>query len=165
MPTPTYPYAPFFNQNLPVELRQVGLGAPEAAPLIEGLSWEYDTRYGANQEMARTQPPEFDPPAGLFLVLLDGPVTAAGGGYRRHEEGVCEVKRMWTHPSYRRRGLAMRILLALEEGARAAGYRRLILETGPRQPEAVAMYERRGYEPIGYYGHYEEALAFALELG
>lgn len=148
-----------------MELRQVRLTDLEARPLLDGLTVEYETRYGANTEMARTHPEEFDPPAGLFLVVMDGEVTAAGGGYRRHEEGVCEVKRMWTHARYRRRGLAMRVLMALEDAARAAGYRRLILETGPRQPEAAAMYERRGYRRIDYYGPYEEALAFAVDLG
>ena len=46
----------------------------------------------------------------------------------------------------------------------AAGYTRLILETGPRQPEAEALYERRGYSRIGYYGHYPEARAFTTDL-
>lgn len=147
-----------------MELRQVRLTDPEAAPLLDGLTAEYDARYGANTEMGRTRPEEFDPPAGLFLVVLDGQVTAAGGGYRRFDEEACEVKRMWTAEAYRRRGLAMRVLVALEEAAKSAGYRRLILETGPRQPEAVAMYERRGYRRISYYGPYEEALAFAVDL-
>lgn len=86
------------------------LGDAEVAPLLEGLAGEYQRRYGSTQEMSRTEDAEFDPPLGLFLVLLDGGVTAAGGGYRRHAHGVCEVKRMWTAPAYRRRGLAARVL-------------------------------------------------------
>lgn len=140
------------------------LGDAEVAPLLEGLAGEYQRRYGSTQEMSRTDEAEFDPPLGLFLVLLDGGVTAAGGGFRPHAQGVCEVKRMWTAPAYRRRGLAAVVLAALEEEAVAAGYRRLVLETGPAQPEAVILYERRGYTRIPAYGHYPEALAFATDL-
>jgi ribosomal protein S18 acetylase RimI-like enzyme len=71
---------------------------------------------------------------------------------------------MWTHPRYRRRGLAARVLKALEDAAREAGYTRLILETGPRQPEAEALYAGRGYTRIDFYGHYLEARAFSLDL-
>ena len=71
---------------------------------------------------------------------------------------------MWTHPDYRRRGLAWRVLAALEEAASAAGYRRLILETGPRQPEAAAMYARRGYRRIPVFGRYDQALAYEIDL-
>jgi GNAT superfamily N-acetyltransferase len=147
-----------------VELRDVRLSDPVVAPLLAALEQEYLTRYGAGDEMRWTTADEFDPPAGRFLVLLDDGITAAGGGFRYHSDGTCEVKRMWTHPDYRRRGLADRILTSLEEQAAHAGYRRLVLETGPRQPEAAAMYERRGYERIGVYGRYPEALAFGTDL-
>lgn len=71
---------------------------------------------------------------------------------------------MWTAPAYRRQGLATRLLDALEGAGRSAGYGRLVLETGPRQPEAAALYERRGYVRVPVYGHYPQALAFALNL-
>jgi GNAT superfamily N-acetyltransferase len=147
-----------------MEMRRVRLSDVEVAPLLAGLTHEYDTRYGENIEMTRATEGDFDPPSGLFLVVVDGATTAAGGGFRRHDAGTCEVKRMWTHPDYRRRGLAARVLGALEDAARDAGYTRLILETGPRQPEAEALYARRGYSRIAFYGHYPEARAFRLEL-
>jgi ribosomal protein S18 acetylase RimI-like enzyme len=147
-----------------MELRHARMNDPLVAPVLAGLEAEYFQRYGENVEMSRAEAGEFDPPAGAFVVLLDGDITAAGGGYRQHADGVCEVKRMWTHPDYRRQGLAERVLDALEGSATAAGYARLILETGPRQPEATALYERRGYARIPYYGHYPEALAFATVL-
>ena len=140
------------------------LGDPLVAPLLAGLSEEYQRRYGSNDELSRTAEEEFDPPGGLFVVLLDGAVTAAGGGYRPHGAGSCEVKRMWTNPVYRRRGLAMRVLDALEEAAGAAGYGRIVLETGPLQPEAASLYGRRGYRRIPTYGHYPQALGFAIDL-
>src|ERR1700722_17798739 len=98
-----------------MELREVRLGDGLVAPLLSGLEQEYHSRYGSNDELRRAHVEEFDPPRGLFLVLVDGPITVAGGGFRFHSESVCEVKRMWTNPEYRRQGLAARILRALEE--------------------------------------------------
>lgn len=147
-----------------MELKEVRLVDPAVAPLLAGLEEEYLDRYGPGDEMKRAPAHEFDPPSGRFFVLLDGCETAAGGGFRFHQEGVCEVKRMWTHPAYRRRGLAVRVLGALEDAARLAGYRRLVLETGPNQPEAASLYRARGYEPIEPFGPYPQALAFATEL-
>lgn len=143
-----------------MELRRVSLDDPAVGPLLDDLSREYHERYGPGDEMLNTKPDEFEPPSGLFVVILDGEVTVAGGGFRRHAEGVCEVKRMWTHPDYRRRGLAVRVLAALEQEAAAAGYVRLVLETGPAQPEAAALYTRLGYTSIPMYGPYSHALAF-----
>jgi GNAT superfamily N-acetyltransferase len=147
-----------------VEMRRVRLSDAEVEPLLAGLTQEYDTRYGEDVEMTRANADEFDPPSGLFIVLMDGPITVAGGGFRRYDTTKCEAKRMWTDPRYRRRGLAARVLKALEDAAREAGYTRLILETGPRQPEAEALYARQGYTRIEFYGHYPEARAFSLEL-
>jgi len=147
-----------------MEIRRARLSDAAVKPLLAGLTLEYDTRYGANTEMARATEGEFDPPSGLFIVLMDGPITAAGGGFRRHDSATCEVKRMWTMPDYRRRGLAARVLTALEDGAVDAGYLRVILETGPHQPEAEELYAGRGYKRIRFYGYYPDARAFSLDL-
>jgi GNAT superfamily N-acetyltransferase len=147
-----------------MEMRYVRIGDPEVEPLLTGLTHEYDTRYGDHAEMLRTSEDEFDPPWGLFIVVLDGPTTACGGGFRRFDMATCEVKRMWTHPDYRRQGLAVSVLSVLEDAACQAGYTRLILETGHRQPEAEALYVGRGYQRIAFYGHYPEARAFSLDL-
>ena len=114
--------------------------------------------------MTRANEDEFDPPDGLFIVLMDGPTTAAGGGFRRYDQRTCEVKRMWTSPQYRRDGLATRVLRSLEGAAWEAGYAYVVLETGPRQPEAEALYAGRGYSRIEVYGHYPDAKAFRLDL-
>lgn len=147
-----------------MELRTVRLGDPETEPVLADLADEYRRRYGGDGEMGTTAPEEFDPPAGRFLVLVDRDETVAAGGYRYLAEGVCELKRMWTHPDRRRAGLGRRLLTALESEARSAGYRRLLLETGPAQPEAVALYTAGGYEPVAPYGRYPTALAFAKDL-
>jgi len=147
-----------------MNLRQVRPSDPEARPLLRGLTEEYDSRYGHQSEMTSVEAQEFEPPDGVFLVILEHGVTVAGGAIRRLSVDTCEVKRMWTAPEHRRKGLASKVLDALEELARDRGYSRLRLETGPAQPEARALYERRGYRNIQAYGKYEQATAFELLL-
>jgi GNAT superfamily N-acetyltransferase len=143
--------------------REVPLSDPAVAPLLDWLADAYRTWYGAPDEVAAG---EFEAPSGAFVVLVDDAgETVAGGGFRRIEDGVCEVKRVWTAPAHRRRGHATRVLAELERLARERGYRSLRLETGPAQPEAEAMYRARGYRHVPWHAHYPSALAFEKELG
>ena len=141
------------------------LSDPVVGPLIGGLTREYEGRYGETDEMATVDPEEFDPPLGAFVVLIDGGEVLAGGGLRRVDADTCEVKRMWTADDHRRKGYASRVLTGLEDAARAAGYSTVLLETGPLQPEAIALYTGRGYRRIPCYGRYPDALAFRFDLG
>ena len=140
------------------------VGDPAVVPLLTALGEEYQRRYGVNHEMTSTRAEEFDPPGGGFLVLQHEGRTVAGGGIRRWSADTCEVKRMWTAPDQRRRGHAMVILRGLEDLARSRGYGRVRLETGPAQPEALALYTRAGYTRIPVYGRYPLARAFELVL-
>jgi GNAT superfamily N-acetyltransferase len=145
-----------------VQLRQVALSDPAVAPLLDWLAGAYRAWYGAPDDVA---PEEFTPPDGAFVVLVDeAGETAAGGGFRRVADGVCEVKRVWTAPGQRRRGHASRVLAELERLAAERGYRRLRLETGPAQPEAAAMYRARGYRHTPWQARYPSRLAFEKEL-
>jgi GNAT superfamily N-acetyltransferase len=127
---------------------------PLAAPLFAELTAEYDTRYGdlfggAARELTRYPAEEFVPPHGELVLLLEGGAPVAGGAFRRHTDpGTAEVKRMWTATAHRRRGLARRVLAELEERAAARGYTRMYLTTGPRQPEAKALYLAAGWTPL-----------------
>jgi GNAT superfamily N-acetyltransferase len=67
---------------------------------------------------------------------------------------LVELKRIYVEPAHRRRGLARRLLHALEESAARAGHRRMVLNTGGRQPEALALYARAGYTPVPGFGVY-----------
>lgn len=148
-----------------MRLVEVRLDDPLVTPLLAGLADEYRSRYGSNDELADTTLEQFGAPTGVFLVLVDDDGrTVAGGGIRRVDADTCEVKRLWTAPDRRRRGYALAVLAALEAAARGRGYARVKLETGPLQPEAIAMYRGRGYRPIPAYGRYEGAFAFEMRL-
>ena len=70
------------------------------------------------------------------------------------EADTAEVKRMFVRPEARRQGISRVILTALEDLAREFGYQKVRLETGTRNPEALALYESSGYERIPCYGIY-----------
>jgi GNAT superfamily N-acetyltransferase len=125
-----------------------------AARLVDAMVTEMDQLY--SQAPGRgvgsgASPSDFSPPTGVFLVVYAHGKPVAGGGVKRDEDGVAEIKRMYVVPSARRQGLGRRLLEALEEKARELGYARIRLDTGARQPHAQAMYERAGYHPIENY--------------
>ncbi|WP_343718298.1 GNAT family N-acetyltransferase [Inquilinus sp.] len=129
--------------------------APQAQPLIQALTWEYETRYGdywgagdGVKEMERYPAELFAPPDGAFLLLLRDGAAIAGGAFKRYDEQTAEMKRVWTHVDLRRQGLARRVLLELEAQAARQGYSRIYLTTGFRQPEAAGLYLRSGYTAL-----------------
>lgn len=132
---------------------------PRAAPLLEELAVEYSSRYGGTRadmhQLLVTYPAvHFEAPDGGLLVGLQGEVAVTGGAFQRYDDDTAELKRIWTSSAHRRKGLAAKTLTALEDEIRARGYRRVFLTTGPRQPEAVALYLSAGYRPL-----YDTALA------
>ena len=89
----------------------------------------------------------------FFVAYIDGQPVGCGA-VRRIEPTVAEIKRMYVAPAARGRGVGRRILVELEAEARQLGVRRLVLETGPRQPEAIALYARAGFVEIPLFGEY-----------
>jgi putative acetyltransferase len=89
-----------------------------------------------------------------FAVARDGDGAVAGCGAVVLMPEYGEIKRMYVQPSCRGQGAAKRLLDKLEEAARGAGVTRMVLETGPSQPEALGLYERHGFSRCGPYGDY-----------
>jgi GNAT superfamily N-acetyltransferase len=147
-----------------MQLLHVSLDDVRVAPLLASMSDEYLARYGENDEMSRAVAPEFEPPSGCFLILVDDTTTVAGGGFRRYDDQTCELKRMWTASSHRRQGHAERILEALKVRAREVGYSKVVLETGTQQPEAESLYLKMGLQRISAFGHYPDSRGFGTDL-
>lgn len=132
-----------------LEVRRVRQTDPDAAPLVAELTYEYTTRYGPTGAQEMQRPADvFEPPHGQFLLLVEAGEAVAGGAFKRFDENTAELKRIWTHSRHRRRGLARRAVEELEKEARTFGYQRIYLTTGPRQPEAKALYLATGYTPL-----------------
>ena len=91
-----------------------------------------------------------------FFVAWRGWQPLGCGALRLLGEGVGEVKRMYVVPEARGHGLGGRILARIEQLAADLGLQRLILETGNRQPEALALYRRTGWHPIPCYRPYDD---------
>jgi putative acetyltransferase len=89
------------------------------------------------------------------------------GAIKEFSPEAAEVKRMYVLPEERGKGLASKILHELEAWAYELSFKRCVLETGKRQPEAIALYLKNGYERIENYGQYagiENSLCFAKRL-
>lgn len=78
------------------------------------------------------------------------------GAIKEYEVDCMEVKRMYVQPEFRGRGIATAILKELEQWTRQLRYQRCVLETGKRQPEAIALYQKNDYKLIPNYGQYEK---------
>ena len=101
-------------------------------------------------------PEELSRPHVHFLGAYESECLLGCGAVKLIDDGYAEVKRIFVDPASRGKGLAQRILLALEDIARLAGYNRLRLETGIYQPEALCMFENNGYARTGRYGNYPD---------
>ncbi|MFE3182473.1 GNAT family N-acetyltransferase [Streptomyces violascens] len=145
-----------------MNIHQLGYDHPDAVKLNDQVQLEYAERYGDEGDITPLDAAMFLPPRSLYLIAYDAegrPV--ATGGWRsqdaneeNYHDGDAELKRMYVVPEARGLGLARRILAALEADARAAGRTRMVLETGIKQPEAIALYASTGYEPCEKFGHY-----------
>ncbi|WP_067701968.1 MULTISPECIES: GNAT family N-acetyltransferase [unclassified Erwinia] len=123
---------------------------PLIEPVLDGLFAEYRQRYG-DYFAAQAEEVEplglYAPPEGAFIVLLRHETPIAMGAFKRYDARTAELKRIWTHRSMRRQGLAQKVLAELERLARLQGYQQAFLTTGFRQPEAVRLYLSHGYQP------------------
>ncbi|MBK7911756.1 MAG: GNAT family N-acetyltransferase [Bacteroidetes bacterium] len=90
------------------------------------------------------------------VVAYDGEIAVGCGAVKPYDAGTMEVKRMYVRPEARGKRIAVSVLRELEKWTRESGYRNCILETGERQPEAIALYTRCGYERIPNYGQYAQ---------
>ena len=101
------------------------------------------------------------------VVVYHNNQPIACGAVKELEPNTMEVKRMYTIPAWRGKGAATHVLRALEAWAAEMGYAKCRLETGKRQPDAIALYQKNGYNIISNYGQYEgveNSVCFEKEL-
>lgn len=101
------------------------------------------------------------------VVAYENGTPVGCGAIKEYEQNVMEVKRMFVPIEKRGNGIASIVLTELEIWAKELGYKKCILETGVRQPEAIQLYKKNNYQLIKNYGQYAEvksSVCFEKEL-
>jgi putative acetyltransferase len=102
----------------------------------------------------------------LFVVARNEGSAAVGCGAVVLGRDTGELKRMFVRPAFRSQGAATQVLAKLENEAAARGCQLIQLETGPRQPDAIAFYKKHGFSVCGAFGNYpEHPLSVFMEKG
>lgn len=103
-----------------------------------------------NEEYAGL-PGEYAPPDGCLLLALYKDLVAGCVALRKMQEGICELKRMYVRPQYRRKGIGRAMVQEIIAQARAIGYSRVRLDTINTMKEAIVLYRSLGFKEIKAY--------------
>jgi len=101
------------------------------------------------------------------VVAYENDQPVGCGAIKEYAPDTMEVKRMYTSPESRGKGIASKVLRELEVWASELAHEKCILETGKKQPEAIGLYKKNGYKIIPNYGQYaeiESSLCFEKHL-
>jgi putative acetyltransferase len=125
---------------------------PDFNQLVHQLNADLSARYGDLQK-------EYDQYNNVeaidtAVVLYVDSIPAGCGCFKNYSTDTVEIKRMFVEASFRGKGLSKVILQALEKWAAEKGYKKAVLETADKQPEAIGLYRTLGYEQIDNYGPY-----------
>jgi GNAT superfamily N-acetyltransferase len=131
------------------------LGSPAVRELILALNAELSARYPeAGATHFRLDEEEVAPGRGVLLLCRKQGMAIGCGALRTLDQTSAELKRMYVVPAERGHGVGRVLLDELLRHARALGRTRLVLETGVRQPDAIALYSRYGFQQIPPWGEY-----------
>ncbi len=145
-----------------IAIEQAQAATPEVVELLTELDAVLAGPYAADQRHAVSIEKLFQPDVRFFVARLEGVAVACGGV--AFCDGYAELKRMYSKPAARGRGVAKALLRRLEAEARAAGATLLRIETGVYQEEAARFYEGAGFRRCGPFGPYAEMPPRAIEL-
>jgi putative acetyltransferase len=149
------------KQPADVTIELVTAPTAEAIALLDGLNAALAGPYTEEQRHALPVDRLFQPNIRFLIVRLDGEAVACGGiGFY---DGYAELKRMYSKPSVRGRGVAKKLLARLEMEASHAGQALLRIETGAYQHEAIRFYEAAGYRRCEAFGPYAAMPPTAIE--
>lgn len=101
------------------------------------------------------------------VVAYDNSKPVGCGAIKEYSPDTMEIKRMYTLPEERGKRIATKILIELEKWAHELSYKKCILETGKKQPEAISLYKRNEYKIIPNYGQYvgmENSVCFKKDI-
>lgn len=148
-----------------MEIVRTDSGNKDFKELVQALDADLAVRDGAEHAFY-AQYNKVDAIKYVVVAYSNGKAIGCGA-IKHYAPGVSEVKRMYTLPLYRGKGIASKILRELEKWAAELGYRKCMLETGKKQPEAIALYQKNNYTVIPNYGQYagvENSVCFEKAL-
>jgi putative acetyltransferase len=136
----------------------IALADPRSAEclLLTDHSWAELNRLYGDVDRAEFFALDFSGAGSAFVVARQNGRAVGCGAFRPFAPGVAEVKRIFVEPEVRHLGIGRKIMSILETVARDLGYTALQLETGLRQPAAIRLYEKAGYQRIPVYGQYRD---------
>jgi len=153
-----------------VAIGVVAVNGPAAVAAAQELFQEYWDSFGFTpcfqnfgEELAAL-PGRYAPPDGRLAVAWAGERAAGCVALRRFDERRCEVKRLYVRPEYRGYGLGRRLIEWVMCEARAAGYGEMLGDTMPVMTDALALYDRMGFERIAAYAGQDEVGAVAIRI-
>jgi GNAT superfamily N-acetyltransferase len=138
---------------------------PDFRDLVKQLDSDLEIRDGKDHDFYS----QFNSLDKIRHVVLayDDDKPAGCGAIKKYSADTMEVKRMFVLHDHRRKGIAVTVLTELEQWAAELSYTKCILETGKKQPEAIALYRKKGYQQIPNYGQYigvENSVCFEKTL-
>lgn len=88
------------------------------------------------------------------VIVYENETAVGIGAYKEYDSETVEMKRMYTLPEHRGKGIASKILSELELWAKEENYKIAVLETGFMQKDAISLYQKLGYVITENYGQY-----------
>lgn len=140
------------NNNSPIKLTQTNSSHPHFRQLVIALDADLKIRDGLEHDFY-AQYNKIDAIKNVVLAFRDN-IAVGCGAFKPFDTHSVEIKRMYVPPTERVIGIATLILQELEAWAAQEGYKRCVLETGKKQPEAIRLYQKSGYAVIPNYGQY-----------
>ena len=129
----------------------------EHLPVVRELFLEYANATGLNfcfqnfaQELAEL-PGKYAPPSGRLVLAMNDGQTVGCVAIRKLEDAVCEMKRLYVRPAFRRQRVGHQLTEAIITSAREIGYRRMRLDTLASMTAAITLYESLGFQRIAAY--------------
>jgi ribosomal protein S18 acetylase RimI-like enzyme len=142
----------------------------EHLAIVRNLFREYASDIGVDlcfqgfeQELAEL-PGRYAPPDGRLLLALENGEPAGCVALRKIGDGVCEMKRLYVRPNFRRTGLGRKLAETVIGSARHIGYARMCLDTLDSMKPAIALYESLGFERTAPYCHNPIGNAVFMDL-
>lgn len=140
----------------------------EARNLINeyASSLNFDLCFQDFEKELREFPGEYSPPAGCVILASENEAAIGCVAMRKLSKDICEMKRLYVRPKFRRRGTGKLLAKSVIMEARKTGYAEMRLDTLASMREAIALYQHLGFKRIEAYRHnpIEDAVYMELSL-